>query len=72
MSKEIKTRKVRKDIKVLDKVATGTEHVKRAYVRTKEQAEETREPTAETPVEDAENQITAGAERSVFGVVHQV
>lgn len=72
MSKEIKTRKIRKDIKVLDKVATGTEHVKRAYVRTKEQTEETREPTAETPVEDAENQIAAGAERSVFGVVHQV
>ncbi len=72
MSKEIKTRKVRKDIKVLDKVATGTEHVKRAYVRTKEQAEETREPTAATPVENAENQIAAGAERGVLGMVHQV
>lgn len=72
MSKEIKTRKVRKDIKVLDKAATGTEHVKRAYVRTKEQTEETREPAAATPVEDAENQIAAGTERSVLGAVHQV
>lgn len=72
MSKEIKTRKVRKDIKVLDKAAMGTEHVKRAYVRTKEQTEETREPAAATPVEDAENQIAAGTERSVLGAVHQV
>ena len=33
MSKEIKTRKVQKDIKALDKVVTSTEHIKRAYVR---------------------------------------
>ena len=71
MSKEIKTRKVQKDIKVLDKVVTSTEHIKRAYVRTKEQAEGTREAAA-TPVEDAENKIAAGAEQSVSEALHQV
>lgn len=71
MSKEIKTRKVQKDIKVLDKVVTSTEHMKQAYVRTKEQAEGERKAAA-TPVEDAENQIVAGAEQSVSEALHHV
>ena len=40
MSKEIKTRQIHKDIKVINKVAVGTERVREAYVRTKESAEQ--------------------------------
>lgn len=34
MDRKIKTRQVHKDIKVLDKTATVTDHVKQSYVRT--------------------------------------
>ena len=36
MDRKIKTRQVHKDIKVLDKTVTVTDHVKHSYVRTKE------------------------------------
>ena len=36
MDRKIKTRQVHKDIKVLDKTVTVTDHVKQSYVRTKE------------------------------------
>ena len=36
MDCKIKTRQVHKDIKVLDKTVTVTDHVKQSYVRTKE------------------------------------
>lgn len=35
MDRKIKTRQVHKDIKVLDKTVTVTDHVKHSYVRTK-------------------------------------
>ena len=35
MDRKIKTRQVHKDIKVLDKTVTVTDHVKQSYVRTK-------------------------------------
>ena len=40
MSKEIKTRQIHKDIKVINKAVVGTERVREAYVRTKESAEQ--------------------------------
>lgn len=36
MDRKIKTRQVHKDIKVLDKTVTVTDHIKQSYVRTKE------------------------------------
>ena len=36
MDRKIKTRQVHKDIKVLDKTVTVTDHVKQSYVRTKD------------------------------------
>lgn len=56
MSKEIKTRQVHKDVKALDKTVTGMEHVKRAYVRTKETVEnaQPQEKRYASPTEYAE------------------
>ena len=56
MSKEIKTRQIHKDIKVINKVAVGTERVREAYVRTKESAEQTQSKAS--PEEYAGDKIT--------------
>ena len=39
MGRTIKTRHVQKDIKVLDKTVTAAEHMKGAYIRTRDSAE---------------------------------
>ena len=41
MAEKIKTRPAHKDIKVLDKTAAAAERMKGAYIRTKNQAEQT-------------------------------
>lgn len=41
MGRTIKTRHVQKDIKVLDKTVTAAEHMKGAYIRTRDGAEQT-------------------------------
>ena len=41
MGRTIKTRHVQKDIKVLDKTVTAAEHMKGAYIRTRDSAEQT-------------------------------
>lgn len=41
MERTIKIRHIQKDIKVLDKTATAAEHLKGAYIRTRESAEQT-------------------------------
>ncbi len=46
---DIKTRKVIKNIKVLDKSAELSKNMKDAFVRTKDKAEETQQTTHDTP-----------------------
>lgn len=72
MGKEIKTRQIHKDIKVLDKAITGTERIKHAYVRTKESAEQTRDTGNATPVEYAENKVSNSANAAAHETAHQV
>ena len=43
MGRTIKTRHIQKDIKVLDKTVTAAEHMKGAYIRTRDSAEQTQE-----------------------------
>ncbi|MGC4019960.1 MAG: lysozyme family protein [Muricomes sp.] len=47
MVREIKTRRIYKDIKALDKTITVTDHMKHAFVRTKDTAEKTQPQTQE-------------------------
>ena len=72
MGKEIKTRHIHKDIKALDKTVTGVERVKRAYVRTKDSAEQTQAQNHDTPVEYAEDNVMYGADTAVHEAAHQV
>lgn len=71
--KEIKTRKVRKDIKALDKTYIAAERIKRAYVKTKESAEQT-QPQGQndsTPVGYAENKIRDKVDKAAHETVYQ-
>ena len=70
MSKEIKTRQIHKDIKVINKVAVGTERVREAYVRTKESAEQTQSKAS--PEEYAGDKITQGTQSALKETVHQM
>ncbi|MBS6194793.1 MAG: lysozyme family protein [Clostridiales bacterium] len=72
MGTEIKTRQVHKDIKMLDKAVTGTERIKRAYVRTKDSAEQIQEPQNATPVEYAEDKLSYYTDTAVHETAHQV
>lgn len=45
MPKEIKTKTTIKDIKLLDKAASGTAHVKNAFVKSKDEAVGTQQAT---------------------------
>ncbi|MBS5322335.1 MAG: lysozyme family protein [Lachnospiraceae bacterium] len=71
MGKEIRTRQIHKDIKVLDKAVTGTERIKRAYVRTKDSAEQTRNTEYATPVDYAESKISNSADTAAHETAHQ-
>lgn len=72
MSKEIKTRQIHKDIKALDKTVTGMERVKRAYVRTKDSAEQTQIQHYDTPEEYAGDKLTHGTDTFSHETVHQI
>lgn len=50
MDRKIKTRQVHKDIKVLDKTVTVTDHVKQSYVRTKENIMQSTEKSSITVI----------------------
>lgn len=71
MAGEIKTRKVRKDIKALDKTVTATERLKRTYVRAKESAEQSQRQEYATPVEYAENKIGNAADTAAHETAYQ-
>lgn len=75
MDRKIKTRQVHKDIKVLDKTATVTDHVKQSYVRTKEnviQATEISRDSDNNPVGYAEDTVSEYADRVFHGTEHQI
>ena len=60
MDRKIKTRQVHKDIKVLDKTVTVTDHVKQSYVRTKENIMQSTEKSSDrenNPVGYAEGRV---------------
>ena len=50
MGRTIKTRHIQKDIKVLDKTVTAAEHMKGAYIRTRDSAEQTQVKEQGNPV----------------------
>lgn len=69
---DIKTRDVVKGtIKTLDKSAVAAEHMKQAYVRTKDKAEHSISPAEATPDEYAADRISGGAETVVYETAHQ-
>ena len=72
MSDGIKTRQVRKDIKVLDKAVTASAHMKRAYVRTSDSAGQTQQQGHADPAEYAENKVLHGADRAAHATVFQM
>ncbi len=71
MGRTIKTRHVQKDIKVLDKTVTAAEHMKGAYIRTRDSAEQTQIKEQGNPVGYAEDQVMEKGERAARGTVQQ-
>ena len=71
MGRTIKTRHVQKDIKVLDKTVTAAEHMKGAYIRTRDSAEQTQGKEQGNPVGYAEDQVMEKGERAARGTVQQ-
>ena len=75
MDRKIKTRQVHKDIKVLDKTVTVTDHVKQSYVRTKENIMQSTEKSSDrenNPVGYAEDAASKYADRIFHETGHQV
>ena len=75
MDRKIKTRQVHKDIKVLDKTVTVTDHIKQSYVRTKEnvmQSTERPNDRENNPVGYAEDAASEYADRIFQETGHQV
>ncbi len=68
MGTEIRTREVRRDIKVLDKTAIAAERIRQSHVRTKEEMTQTKEHAA--PVEYAEDRVMGGVDTAVRKGVH--
>ena len=75
MDRKIKTRQVHKDIKVLDKTVTVTDHVKQSHVRTKETVMQSTEKSSDrenNPVGYAEDAASKYADRIFHETGHQV
>ena len=75
MDRKIKTRQVHKDIKVLDKTVTVTDHIKQSYVRTKENVMQSTEKSSDrenNPVGYAEDAASEYADRIFHETGHQV
>ena len=75
MDRKIKTRQVHKDIKVLDKTVTVTDHVKQSYVRTKENIMQSTEKSSDrenNPVGYAEDAASEYADRIFHETGYQI
>lgn len=69
MGTDIRTRKVRRDIKVLDKPAIAAERIRQSHVRIREDMVQTQEHA--TPVSYAEDRVAVGMDTTVRkGVFH--
>lgn len=68
--KTIKTRTAIKDIKILDKSANLSSRIKNTAVRTKERAEEARDPRSDSPTEYAVQSIEDRAQDAASRVAH--
>ena len=74
MDRKIKTRQVHKDIKILDKTVTVTDHIKQSYVRTKENVMQSTEKSSDrenNPVGYAEDATSEYADRIFHETGHQ-
>jgi hypothetical protein len=63
---KIKTKTTVRDIKALDKAGDVTHRAKNAYIRTKEQAEQTQQHSHDNYVEYAEDKVNEGAETAAI------
>ena len=70
--KEIKTKSIIKDIKALDKTADVSRRAKNAYIRTKEQAEQTQQPEHDSFTEYAEAKVKESTETITREAGHSV
>ncbi len=74
MSKTIKIRETKRDIRVLDKAGIAAERMKDAFVRTKDGTARAQQDEREyaSPAEYAEDKITEKADNAVHGAAHQM
>ena len=70
--KEIKTREVKKDIRVLDKAGTAAERIREATIRTKDAAERSQSPQETSANDYAVNRTSDYADRAAHGAARQV
>ena len=70
--KEIKTKSIIKDIKALDKTADVSRRAKNAYIRTKEQAEQTQQPEHDSFTEYADAKVKESTETITREAGHSV
>lgn len=71
MGKEIKTRHVNKEIKALDKTAVAAQHIRQAYVHTKDKIKQEQAAEDGSPVEYAENKVSNTAGNAACEAAHQ-
>ena len=69
---DIKTRDaVKGTIKTIDKSAVAAEHMKDAFIRTKEKANHSYYSAENSPEEYAADRVTGSAEAVTFGAAHE-
>ena len=71
MLHKIKTREIVKDVKALDRAATASEHMRDAFVRTRDSAERTQAPEHDSPSGYAIEKIKGKAEDTAREAVYQ-
>jgi hypothetical protein len=72
MGKEIETRTIVKDIKVVDRAVNSAAHMKNALIRSKQAAETTRDPQHHSASEYATDHVTDGAEDISQAAAHRL
>lgn len=72
IGKAIKTREVKKDIRVLDKAGTAAERIREATIRTKDAAERSPSPQETSANDYAVNRTSDYADRAAHGAARQV
>lgn len=71
MGDKIKLKERKKDIKILDKAAAATEHMKQGYIKTKDEAEKTQVKEDSSPERYAEGQVSQAADKTARGIKKQ-